>query len=150
MAGNRGYALKRYVIDQIALLPAFAHPDTQVAYTWPGRNVGREVLFGGKVSGVMAPAAMRGSGQLQPRTEQLTLALHVYVETPGEEDCAATEARAVELGTAVEEWIAGNPVPPIEGMKSLWVASYDVESGVEDEASITGIDYILSALSYLT
>jgi hypothetical protein len=152
VAGNRGYVLKRYVVDQVAALPALAGSrELAVSYSWNGKLGGsnREIVFGGKVSGSMEPAAMRGNA-LQPRTEVLTLMLHIYVAYPGESDASATEARAVEIGTEIEEWVAGNPVPPLEGLRSLWVAAYEIESGLEDETSMTGVDYTLSALSYLT
>lgn len=149
MSGTRAYALKRLLIDRIDALPALK--GVQVKYTYPGRDLERECVFGGKVVAEMQPAAMRHGG-LQPRTETIQLSLHLYVMNPGEDNADATEARIVEIGTAVEEFIAGNPVlaDDLPGLQSIWVSGYELESGLDDEDAISSLDYQITALSYLT
>lgn len=149
MSGTIGYAFKRAFIDTLKELPGLN--GVQVAYTFPGSDMQRECIFGGKIQGTSEPAAFQSSA-LQPREENFVFALHCYVAEPGHEDCSATEARVVELGAAVEEFIAGNPrfADDLPGLRALWIAEYELDSGIEDETTMSGLDYQIAVKAYLT
>lgn len=143
MAGTNAHAAKQRLIDLLDASTSLV--GVQVAYS-PPREIERECIFAGKVSGPVELAAMRGGARLM-RTERLTLRLYVEVAAPGD-DVAAAEARAVELGAVVEELVAGNPtLNDLADLKLAQVAGVELDSGVDDESAYARLVYEIEFVS---
>lgn len=120
-----------------------------VGYDMP-RNLPRECIFGGKVNGAVELAAMRGGGRVK-RTENLDLNLHIRVHDKGQKTTEAVEARAAELSTIVEDWIAANPtLGDIPSLKVARVQGVELDSGIEDDSATADITLTIGLLSFLT
>lgn len=101
MAGTLIVAVRKAVTDEIAALPELA--DARVDMTWNAKAQQREQVFTTAAKFNHQPAAMRGSRNF--RNEQGEFELVVLV-TGVDQDMTTTATRAVELGTAIEEWVA--------------------------------------------
>lgn len=146
MAGTNAYAAKRALFDALAASDALA--GVQVAYSWPGANAEREIVYGGRVTWATVPLAMRGGGRM-PRREDMIVALHVAVQRPGA-DADVVEARAVEIGTVVEELLAADTtLSGTSGLKLAGISGGELDSADEDESSMAVLSYRVSFLSTL-
>jgi hypothetical protein len=148
MAGVNAQAVKAALLAQIAALPELA--GVQVAYSYPGRTVERECVYGGRIEGATALAAMRAGARLK-REEDSVLSLHISVDTPGEASTEAAEARTVALGAPIENHIAANPtLGDVPGLLLARVAGHELDSGVDDESAEAVLTYQIALKSYLT
>lgn len=148
MAGTIGPAAKAHIIGALAALPAL--DGVQVAYSFPGRNPQREIVYGGKLAGPVTPAAMR-AGQRVTRREDLALSLHIYVIRPGLDSTEETDTRAAAIGQAVEEYLAGDPTlgGAVDGLKLAVITNVDLDSGLDDESAITELTYQITLVSHV-
>jgi hypothetical protein len=135
---------------QLQALPGLA--DVKVAYSLP-REIPRELVYGGQVIGPVGLAAMKGgaAGRIK-REENLSLQIHVRVHTPGQTTTEAADARAVEIGAAVEEYIAGNPtLDNVPGLLLAAVEAIELDpGGVDDEGATAELTLQIALKSYLT
>lgn len=147
MAGTNIVAVKRWVI---ATLPGLLDIKGDYSYVGKHHDGERDYLYlGSKASGSMAVSAMAAGGRVM-RAEEPTFTLAIVSRTLGEQTTEAAEARVVELGTAAEEWIAGNwKTANIPGLTSLLVISEDLESGADDDGADAQLTYTLQANSQL-
>ncbi len=148
MAGTNAYRAKRALIDALQASAELGDAGVQVAYSWPGERAERECVYGGSAAWTCKPIAMRGGGRM-PRREDMTVDLHVAVTMPGSEPADA-EARAVELGTVVEEYLAASTnLGDLNGLKLVTIAGGDLNHVVNDDESIAVITYQVAFLSTL-
>jgi hypothetical protein len=148
MAGTNAYAAKRKLIDLLAASP-LTDAGVSVAYSWPGDDrAGRECVYGGPVTWSTRPLAMRGGGRM-PRREDLTVPIHVDVSKPGAEG-AEVEARAVEIGTVVEELIAADTtLSGVPGLQLAGISGGQLAHAFEDELAFAVLTYQVTFLSTL-
>lgn len=125
-------------------------PGVQVSYTAPG-DLKRTVLYAGSVTGPVALAAMAGGGRVK-RTEELTLLLHVRVYQPGQKTTEATDARAVEIGDVIADYLAGNwTLDGLAGLKKATVDAVDLGEGwLDDDGAGSTLTLAVGLMSYLT
>lgn len=131
-------------------LPSLA--GVTVAYSPPSVTP-RELVYGGQVAGPVGLAAMKGgAGGRIKREENLSLQIHIRVYEPGQQSTEGTDARAVQIGAAVEEYIAGNPtLDDLPGLKLAAVEAIDLDPGALDDDGATSLLTLQIALkSYLT
>ena len=148
MAGTNAFRAKKALIDALAASPDLGDAGVQVAYSWPGERAEREVVYGGRAAWVCTPLTMRG-GRRMPRKESLTVDLHVAVTMPGADPVDA-EARVVELGTVVEEYLAATTtLSDLEGLRLATIAGGDLDHMITDEEVIAAITYQVAFLSTL-
>lgn len=149
MAGTNAAAAKAALITAIGALTGLG--DLQVSYSYPGRTTDRDLVYGGRITGPIALSTMRGSGRLK-RIEDSVLQLHIEVARPGEDTSAVTEARACEIGEAIEEYLAANPAleDAVTGLLLAAPQGFDLESAIADESSITVLTYRILLKSHLT
>lgn len=129
MAGSIAAAAKARLVGEdgvLAGLPGMA--GVEVSYSMP-RDPPRELVVGGRVGGPSEPIAMRGGTRIR-RSEDLRLALLVRVHKPGEATAEATDARAVAIGTLIENYISANPRlgDTIADLKHARVVDIDLDS----------------------
>lgn len=105
MSGTNVVAVKKELFRRLKAESALS--GVQVEYTWR-RDVGREVLYGGKARIDKQLAAMRGSQARLPRDEQVTLMAFVQVRNL-QSDAVAADERTAEIATVVEELLAVDP-----------------------------------------
>lgn len=150
MSGTLAYAVKRFLVDQLGELPSLE--GVQTAYSYPGRTIERECVYGGRSAGSSELAAFSPAGQPVRRTENFTVDLVIWVFTPGESDTAAAEARAVEIGSAVETWIDNNPTfaGDIPKLLKAYVAGFELDSGLTDDGAVAELVYSIAVQTYLT
>lgn len=149
MAGTNAYAAKRVLVDQLAALPGLA--SVNVVYSWSGKvaESDRELIVpGDRIAGPIQLAAMAAGGRLQ-RAEDLSFPLHVVVYQPDAEDGAPVEARATELGTLVEEHVAGNPTLGVPGLHKTVLVNFDMQSSQLDEGWFTDLVYTVTFSSHI-
>lgn len=146
MSGTNAAAAKAALIALLDALPAL--DGVQVAYSYPGRNVERECIYGGKVAGSVQLAAMAGTRV--SREEDLVLNLHIEVDKQGEATTEDSDERACALGVVVEELVAGNPTLGVTGLKVASVVGVELDGGVDDECATSVLTYQIGLKSYLT
>jgi hypothetical protein len=149
MAGTVAVATKRKLIEMLRADPGLA--GVEVFYSFPGRTVERDVIYGGQFSpGEVQLASMAGGGRLS-RREDLTLDLHIESMEPGHQDTLAVDERVCAFGLVVEHLVAGNPTldNSIEGLRLIKVMGVDLDGGVEDEAAIAVLTYKLGIMSHI-
>lgn len=131
----------------LSALPGLA--GVQIAYNTPTRDVPREVVYGGDLSGPVSLSAMRGSGRVK-REESLSLRLHVRVNEPGNATTQNTDARAVAICTAIEDYIAANTtLGGVTNLLGASVESVSLDGWIEDEGATSILDLSISLKSYL-
>lgn len=112
-----------------------------VAYSAPTRDMPREVVYGGSVAGPVELAAFAAGGRVK-RNEDLTLLLHVRVYQQGKRTAETAEARAVEIGDVIgnyiaQRWKLSNP-PSVDDLPDLMkatVAGVELDSWLDDDGA---------------
>ena len=147
MAGSNIVAVKRHII---ATLPGLLGIVGDYSYVGKHHDGKREYLYlGSRATGTLAVSAMAAGGRIM-RAEDPTFSLAIAVRTLGKQTTEAAEARAVELGTLAEEWLAGNwKTAGIEGLTHLVINRMELESGADDEGADALLTYTLQAHSQL-
>lgn len=114
MTGTQILAVREALVREIADLPEFADVSCTVAYPLHYRNEEpREFLLTWRATFDHQPASMRNGRTHRDEQAQFQVVIKVqgFDLTPEE-----TSARAVELGTAFEEWVADNRNPDFDGI----------------------------------
>lgn len=147
MAGSNIVAVKRRIV---AVLPGLLGIVVDYSYVGKRHDAEREYAFlGSKATGSVAVSAMAAGGRIM-RAEDPSFTLAFAVRTLGEETTEAAEARAVELGTLAEEWLAGNwKTTDIPGLVNLSINNVELESGADDDGADAQLTYTLQAESQL-
>lgn len=150
MAGLRVAAVKAALIGKVGALrevPGLA--GVQIAYSFPAVP-DRECVYGdNSAEGVIALAAMKGSGRLK-RDETTTFGLVILVTEPGHDDTEEVETRAATIGAVIEEYLAANPTcGDVPDVKLVEVAGIVLDSGVDDESATAVLTYQLRLKSSL-
>lgn len=140
---------KAYLVGAQGVLVALLDP-VKVGYSMP-KEIPREMVYGGTVIGTTTLAAFAGGGRMK-RTEELTCLIHVRIWTPGRGKSAeTTEARALEIGTTISNYIAANPtLGGLAELKSATVAGVELDSWADDDGAGTTLDLGIALMSYLT
>lgn len=147
MAGTNAFAAKAALFDLLKASPALA--GVQVCRFWPGGTVERECVFGGRTVWTTTPLTFRPANGRLPREEAITLDLHIRVMKPGAAP-DEVEARAVVLGTVVEELLAADPLlGGAPGVALATIDGGDLDHGVEDESSVALLTYRVGFKSML-
>lgn len=145
MATSNAQRVKAAIIGALADAPGLS--GVQVAYSLP-RSPEREVVYGGGIDVDQKIGTGRSSEGNTTRDEDASIDLHVRVQLPGE-DCEAVEARALELGEAVESHLALT-TPDVLGLLDASVSGYELVSGVDDDSAIAVLTYHIQTTSYIT
>jgi hypothetical protein len=152
MAGTAAVAAKKALFDALVAKTGAGQPldRVQVAYSYPGKTMQRECIYFGRLridqtlSTFASPNV--GAGR-QPRTEIATITV-VVVTKNIKHDQYAADARAVEIGTVLEELLAGNPT----GDGALLVQTPDsgeLEPLFDDEGVYAQLTYSVTVRSEL-
>ncbi len=151
MSGTVAAAAKAALVGANSLLSGLSGLDgVVIGYDMP-RSLPRETIYGGKVSGSVELAAMRGSNGRIRRSEELALNLHIRVHDKGQRTTEAVEARAVQLSMIVEEWIAANPtLGDLPDLKLAKVQGVELEAGIEDDSATADLTLTIGLMSFLT
>ena len=151
MAGTRIPAVKAALIGKAgALREVPGLNKVLVAYSYPA-DPGRECVYGdNSATGPVSLAAMKPAGGRLRREEDTTFGLVVMVTEPGHDNTEVVEARAAEIGTAIEEYIAANPTcGDLADVKVVDVVSIELDSGVDDESATAVLTYQIHVKSSL-
>src|SRR6185369_3055051 len=120
----------------------------QVTYA-PTRDMDRECVYGGQVEMQQHISAGRNSDGYTTRDETGVIEIHIRVTAPGS-DQQVTEARAVELGTALEDFLSLN-TPVIEnGTLDASVEGYVLTSWADDDGATTIMTYRIGTETTIT
>lgn len=139
-------AVKRRVRDRLADRPALN--GVQVAYSYPARDIEREVIFPGTVSFRQEIVSMGGLAGPQ-RSEVLTVGLHIWVRVLGG-DVEEADARTEELAQAVDETFADDPrLDDLDELIFTEVESGELGYAIDDDGVWSLLDLQLSFLSHL-
>lgn len=148
MAGTNAVLIKKALFDALEAAPGME--DVQVSYGYPGPQVDRKLIHGGKVEGSQRYPVMRAGGR-HPRTESLTFKVHIVVSLPGATPYEV-ELECTQLGTVLEEWLAAKPdLGPSapEGLLFGGLSYVDLDSDADDEGAIGVLTYDVSFESRL-
>lgn len=139
---------KSYLLGATGVLAPLL-PGVLVSYGAPHGDPPRELVHGGTVVGPVSLAAMAGGGSVK-RTEELTLLIHVRVYRPGA-GREVVEARAVEIGDVITEYIAGNwTLGGLASLKKATVDGVELDGWSDDDGSGATLDIAVGLMSYLT
>ncbi len=148
MAGTNAVVIKKALFDA---LEEAGLDDVQVSYGYPGPHAERKLIHGGKVEGTQRYPVIRGGGGRHPRAEVLTFKVHIVVSLPGA-SVYEVELECSNLGTVLEEWLAGNPNLAGHAPESVLyggIASVDLDSDSDDEGAIAVLTYDMTFESRL-
>lgn len=149
MSGTVAAAAKARLLGTGGLLTTLPGlSGVEVAYSMP-REIPREVVFGGTFAGPVSLSAMRGGGRIK-REGNVSLQIHIRVSEPGNNTTEATDARAAEIGTAIEEYIAANPtLDALTDLKLAAVESIDGDGWVDEDGATSVLTLQINLKSYL-
>lgn len=120
-----------------------------VSYS-PPRDLLRECVYGGQVSGPVELKAMAGGGRVK-RSETLTLLLFVRVWKPGGKTTETVEARAAAIGDVIALYIAANwTLGDVADLKKAEVSALDLDGWVDDDGAGSVLTMTVGLMSYLT
>jgi hypothetical protein len=147
MAGTNAVVAKRALVALMQAAPGLE--GVQVTYGFPKEPL-REFVYCGRASSTVSPLRFRANGARLPRDEELTVDLIVTVIAPGgtTEDA---EARAVEIGTVVEEAIAlDTQLSQMPGLMIALVTGGTLDGDFDDEEAGARLIYQVHFRSELT
>lgn len=152
MAGTNSVVAKKAIVDMLTSKtgPGLPLAGVLVSYDYPGKRLELENIYGARLRidhslSTFASAAVGGGRQ--PRTEIATLTFVVLVKNAASDQYAA-DARAAELGTVLEELLAGNPL--LDGrVQVATVESGDLEPLRDDDGVWAQFTYNLTVQSEL-
>jgi hypothetical protein len=148
VSGTNAVAVKRALITALQSAAGLGADGVQVAYSWPGERAEREVIYGGRMAWDTKVLAMAAGGRV-PRREDMTLDLHIAVTAMGAEPEAA-EARAVDLGTVLEEYVAfTTTLGGLPGVKLGQVVGGNLDHAENDDSVMAILSYRVTILSTL-
>lgn len=125
-------------------------PKVNVTYSAPARDIPRELVYGGEITGPVELAAMAGGGRVK-RTEDLILQLHVRVYELGKKTTEASDARAVEIGDVIAAYLAANwTLGGLAGLTKAVVSGVDLSGWTDDEGAGSLLTLAVTCSSYLT
>lgn len=131
MAGTLIVAVRKAVTDAIADLPEFSA--ARVDMTWSAKVQVREQAFTTDAKFTHEPASMRAGRNFRNETGRFSV---VVLVTGVDQDMTWSSTRAVELGTAVEEWIADHKSDiDVDGMNWIVVEGDGALLEVYDDRS---------------
>lgn len=155
MAGTNAVAVKRALVEALRAAPeieAFDDPGVQVEYAYPG-EIDRHAIYLGRVTFTHSLMAFKSATAPRiARDERGTVRLYIRAYVPGDRGEQAEE-RAVEIGTIVEQLLAGNPRQDDSGVPGLLlerVVSGELLSTADDDAGIAMLIYQVEFRSQLT
>lgn len=112
MSGTQIVAVRQALITGVDALSAF--DGVECALSWNASSEAAERLYTRRATFDQKPASLRAGRTF--RDEQGRFEVVIRVEGIGK-DQATTSARAVALGTALEEWVADNRI--VSGVQDL-------------------------------
>jgi hypothetical protein len=123
--------------------------DVQVTYTAP-RDIKRDIVYGGSVAGSVELSAMAGGGRVK-RQEDLTLALVVRVYRAGQATTEVSDARAVEIGDVIANYLAANwKLGSLPSLMKAVVTGVELDGWVDDDGAGSVLTIAVGLTSYLT
>jgi hypothetical protein len=145
VAGTNIVAVKQRIVAE---LPGLLGIVGDYSYVGKHHDGERDYLYlGDKATGTVTASAMAGRSRFS-REERLTFTLAIVVRINGVDTSEDAEARAVELGTQAEEYLAGNwKSVQIPDLLALTVTAMSLECGVDDEGASALLTYTLQAHS---
>jgi hypothetical protein len=149
MAGTNTQAVRTALVTRISGLSALT--GVQVAYSGSIQSPQTERVYLGKATAPQQVVAMRGAGGRIKRLESTSVRVHILIDQPGGTEQAAAD-RAVVLGQAFENDLAGNPTLSITGDDPIKcvVSLVELDTWSEDDAAHADLTYTVEAESYLT
>jgi hypothetical protein len=148
---SSGVAVRKAVVDGIeehlASLSGFngtaaAERETVVRFGYDFANRHREHVFTGRSRATTPPAALRAGRNV--RNEEGRFDLTVMVRSVGGDPYDA-EARAEEIGSEVEDWLAerkGNQLE-VDGLQTLVVESWEADYAQTDNGAAALRTYVV-------
>jgi hypothetical protein len=152
MAGTVGPATKAEIIRRLKEAPEHqGNKHLTIAYSFPGNEATRELIYGGQITGPVALSTMAVRGGLVGRREDPVVQLHYSVNLPGEPDTQKAEARIAELARVTEELLAGDPTlnGAVPGLLLAAITNYIIDSGNDDDGAIAEMTHTISLISHI-
>lgn len=147
-------AAKAYLVGENSVLRPLLNPSPSggqviVGYS-ASRDNPREEVYGGTVVGPVEPAAFAGGGRVR-RAENLTLMLHIRVYKPGEKTTEASDARAIAIGTVIDQYLATKDNWTLGGLVlRAGVAGVELNGWTDDDGAGSTYDLAIGLMSHLT
>lgn len=151
MSGTNVVAFKKALVTLLRADATLAAAKVQIEYAFPG-EIDRHCIYLGRATFNHALMAFKGNAPRIARLENATANLYIRTYVPGDKGEDA-EARAVQLGEAVENLLAGDPLlvsSSIPGLLLAKTASGDLISNADDDAGIGLLRYQFDFRSQLT
>lgn len=144
-------AKSRLVGEAGVLAPLFTGDlaSVKVLYSEPTKDVPRELVYGGEVTGPVELSAMAGGARVK-RSESLILQLHIRVWKPNNSREQA-DARAAAIAEVICNYVAANwTLGDLADLKKAVVSGVDLSGWTDDDGSGSLLTLAVSLTSYLT
>lgn len=139
---------KAYLVGKNGVLADLMPDGVKVEYA-PPKDIPRELVYGGQVTGLVEVAAFAGGARIK-RKETLTLALHVRVAKPNT-TAEATDARAAEIGDVIINYLAANwTLGDLPELKSAVVSGVDLDNWTDDDGAGSTLTITVNLTTMLT
>jgi hypothetical protein len=152
MAGTTAAAVKAKLVGANGVLRGLTGMESvAVAYTPPLRDIPRELVYAGGIGGPVEPVAMKAGTRVK-RLERPQVTLYVRVHKKGQKDCEAGDARAVEIATVIENYLAANyTLGGLANLKAALVDDIRLDQGfIEDDGATSMLAISVACQSFLT
>lgn len=136
-------AARKFVRDGLEALLS----DAEVSYSWDPSSRAQYQVFTMRARGDHEPAALKAGKTIRDETARFNIAIHVAEVGGNVEEADDT---AIEFGRIVEDFIATNRCPPVDGINWWVVESWEMDGGPSDNAAITQLIYTIRYNARLT
>lgn len=146
MSTHTVVAAKTALLDHLRALPGLQ--GVQIAYGYPARDLEQEVIYGGAGRYSRTINALAGGMGGLSYEVAVTVDLHIQVRIPGGE-VEQAEARAIELGAEVEEFLGANSrMSELPGLLYSSVTGGELGYVMDDDAVTSGLQLTVEFTSY--
>lgn len=128
-------------------LAALLTENVSVTYAWDPKSTEMYQIFTMRCRGEHEPASLKSGRTFRNETARFDIGIHVAEIGGNVEDA---DEKAIEFGQVLEEFIADNRCPAVDGVNWWVVESWELNGGPSDRAAISQLIYTVKLDARLT
>lgn len=147
MSAIRVVELRKHAITELTPLLRALNPKPTVSYSWKADTRERNQVFTMRGRGETPPASLRPGKTFRNESGSFEVVVHVHAVGKDQE---TADEQALAYGAVIEDYFAINRTPGITGVNWWVVASYEMDGGPSDRASVSQLIYTVRYDARLT